>query len=113
MAALTSPFNEGQIHLRLTPLFFASEKEGPLVHALIHIDGHDLAFAEEPDGSRKAVLDVVMMSYGDNGAPVDRSGEILKIRLHGEEYQRALVNGLVFTLIITLKKRAHISSDAL
>ena len=75
MAALASPFNEGQIHLRLTPLFFVSEKKGPLVHALLHIDGHDLAFAEEPDGSRKTALEVVMMSYGDNGAPMDRSGE--------------------------------------
>ena len=72
MAALPSPFNEGQIHLRLTPLFFVSEKKGPLVHALLHLDSHDLAFAEEPDGSRKAVLNVVMMSYGDNGAPARR-----------------------------------------
>jgi hypothetical protein len=104
LAALTSPFNNAGIHLRLTPLFFSSEKKGPLVHALLPIDSHDLAFAEETDGSRKAVLDVVMMTVGNNGAQVDRSGETFKIRMHGEDFKRALENGLVFSLDHPIKK---------
>lgn len=98
LAALTSPFDHGEIHLRLTPLFSYSEKKGHLVHALLHIDGHDLVFAGEPGGWHEAVLDVVMMTFGDNGAKVGRSAETFKIRVHGEDFKRALENGLVFSL---------------
>ncbi len=98
LAALTSPFDSGEIHLRLTPLFSYSEKKGHLVHAMLHIDGHDLAFAGEADGWHEAVLDVVMTTFGDNGTQVDRSAETFKIRVHGQEFKRALENGLVFSL---------------
>jgi len=104
LAALTSPFNSAGIHLRLTPLFFSSEKKGPLVHTLLHIDSHDIAFAEGPDGSRKAVLDVLMITVGNNGAQVDRTGETFKIRMSGDDFKRVLENGLVFSLDHPVKK---------
>jgi VWFA-related protein len=103
-AALTSPFGGGAIRLRLTGLFSNSQRLGSFVNSLLYIDAHDLTFTDEPDDWHKAVVDIVLMTFGDNGMEIDRSDKTFTIRIHGEEYKRAVQNGFLYALNHLIKK---------
>jgi hypothetical protein len=101
--ALISPFASGDVHVRLTTAFRGDVKSGSSVNSLIHIDGHDLTFKQAADGWREALIDVVAMTFGDNGAIVDQIGRTQTIRVRDDTYQRFLKNGLVYNLSVPVK----------
>src|SRR5207302_5522869 len=103
-AALGSPFGSGGVRLRMTALFANNPKEGSFVESLLHIDGHDLTFADEADGWKKAIVDVLLVTFGDNGIAVDETSKTYTIRLRGEMYNNALQHGFVYTVNHLVKK---------
>ena len=94
--ALTSPFSTGKIHVRLTPLFTNGPK-GSYLNTMLYIDGSDLQFTDEPDGWHKAVIDIVAVTFGDNGQPVDSSDRTYTIRVKNGAYDKAR-EGLVYAV---------------
>ena len=121
--ALTSPFGSTGIHLRLTGLFSEQtvidpktkkKSDGSFVTSMLHIDGKDLTWVDEPEHKNdkgevekdwhKTVVDVVAITFGDNGTEVDRSNRTFTIRTHGEEYKNAVANGFVYRLHHPVKK---------
>jgi VWFA-related protein len=94
--ALTSPFFTGKIHVRLTPLFTNGPK-GSFLNTMLYIDGKDLQFDDEPDGWHKAVIDIVAVTFGDNGQPVDSSDRTYTLRVKDDAYQKAK-EGLVYSV---------------
>jgi hypothetical protein len=121
--ALTSPFGAQGIHLRLTGLFSQAttvdpktkkKKDGAFVTSLLHIDGHDLTWIDEPEHKNdkgeiekdwhKTVVDVIAMTFGDNGQEVDRSNRTFTIRTHGEQYKNAVANGFVYRMNHMVRK---------
>ncbi|HEU4390759.1 MAG TPA: VWA domain-containing protein, partial [Blastocatellia bacterium] len=102
--ALTSPFGSGGVHLRMTSLFGNDPKLGSFVRSLLHIDAHDLTFSDEADGWHKAVVDVVSMTFGDNGQVIDRAARTFTISTRGEQYQAALERGLVCNMDVPIRK---------
>ncbi|HKW96684.1 MAG TPA: VWA domain-containing protein [Bryobacteraceae bacterium] len=101
LAALNSPFSASGIHVRLTPLFANNAKEGSFIDTLLYVDAHDLTFAGEPDDWHKAVLEVAAVTFGDNR---DEANRRFNVRLHGEDFKRALDSGLVFRMHHPIKK---------
>jgi VWFA-related protein len=121
--ALVSPFGSTGIHLRLTGWFShvdvtdsRTKKKRPasFVTSMLHIDGHDLTWVDEPEKKNdkgeiendwhKTVVDVVAITFGDNGAEVDRSNRTFTIRVRGQEYRKAVTNGFVYRLNHPVKK---------
>jgi len=121
--ALTSPFGSTGIKLRLTGLFSEQTitdsktkktKEGVFVTSMLHIDGKDLTWVDEPDHKNskgeveadwhKTVVDVVVITFGDNGTEVDRSNRTYTIRTHGQEYKTAVENGFVYRVNHAVRK---------
>jgi VWFA-related protein len=102
--ALTSPFNSGTIHMRLTGLFSYTAKTGAYLNSMLYIDARDLKFEDEPDGWHKAVLEILAATFGDNGQPIDTTGKTYTLRIKGEAYQHALQSGFVYTLHHPVKK---------
>ena len=100
--ALISPFASGDVHVRLTTLF-RGEGANSFVNSLIHIDGKDLTFKEAPDGWREAAIEVLAMTFGENGAVVDQLGNTQTIRVRNDTYQRFLQNGLVYNMSVPVK----------
>jgi VWFA-related protein len=103
-AALGSPFGGGAVHLRLTALFANNPKEGPFVQSLLHIEGHDLTFIDEPDDWHKAVVDILLVTFSDSGVEMDQSSKTITVRLHGAAYRDALKHGFVYTVNHPVKK---------
>lgn len=103
-AALASPFGATGIRVKLTSLFSNSAKIGSFVRSLLYIDAKNLKFVQEEDGWYKAVVDVVTMTFGDNGQEVDRNDKTYTIRMRGETYKQALKNGFVYSVNHPIKK---------
>jgi hypothetical protein len=104
VGALTSPFAESGVHLRLTSLYGNDPKVGSFVRSLLHIEGRDFTFTDEPDGWHKAVFDVLAVTFGDNGAVVDQVAKTQTMRVRGETYKRLQENGIVYILTVPVKK---------
>lgn len=104
LKAISSPFESGGVHLRLTSLFGNDRQIGSFVRSLLYIDGNDLTFTEEADGWHKAVFDVLAVTFGDDGRIVDQISRTHTLRVRGETYQRVRKNGLDYPIILPIKK---------
>lgn len=87
-AALTSPFGATGVRVKLTSLFSNTLKIGSFVRSLLYIDASNLKFVQEEDGWYKAVVDIVTMTFGDNGQEVDRNDRTYTIRMKRRRISR-------------------------
>jgi VWFA-related protein len=104
IGALVSPFGATGVHLQLTSLFANDAKLGSFMRSLLYIDTRDLTFTNEPDGAHKGVFDIMAITFGDNGIPIDQIGKTYTIRLPDDEYKRVLREGLVYYVTVPIKK---------
>jgi len=104
IGALTSPFGATGVHLQLTSLFGNDAKAGSFMRSILHIDARDLTFTDEPNGWHKVVFDVLAITFGDNGVPVDQNGRTYTLTLPDELYKRTLRDGLVYDVTVPIKK---------
>ncbi|HYO99454.1 MAG TPA: VWA domain-containing protein [Pyrinomonadaceae bacterium] len=104
LAALVSPFSSPDVRLRLTAVFGNDERSGSFMTSLMHINGSDLKFNKQADGTYKAVLDVAGVTYTDNGRVVDSRDQTGTLTMREEAYQKALRDGLVYSFVVPVKK---------
>jgi VWFA-related protein len=102
-SALTSPFAASGIGLGITPIFGNDQAAGSYLRVLLHIDTKDLTFSAQPDGSRRAVMDVVAVTFGNEGKVVDQFSDTQTINVKEDAYQQMLKDGLVFILNVPSK----------
>jgi VWFA-related protein len=104
-SALVSPFGASGVHVRLTSLFGNDAKLGSFMRSLLHVNGSDLTFTDEPDGWHQAVFDVVAITFGDNGNVVDRPlSRTHTLRVRGDAYKDVLKEGFVYFITVPIKK---------
>ncbi len=99
IGALVSPFGAAGVHLQLTSLFTNEAKTGSVMRSMLHIDAKDLTFTDESDGWHKCLFDVLAVTFGDNGVPVDQLGRTHTVRVRGDTFKRVLRDGFVYALI--------------
>jgi len=104
MAALTSPFNSGDVGLRLTSMLGVDPQKGPFVSSLLHIDANDLTFAQEANGERKVSFEVAAFTFGDNGNVVDKGIRSYVVRMTEREYEHTLKAGIFYRVNLPIKK---------
>ncbi|MCY7376127.1 MAG: VWA domain-containing protein [Pyrinomonadaceae bacterium] len=101
--ALTSPFAVNDVSLRLNTLF-GNGKQGSFVRSLLHVNAKDLKFTDEPDGSKKAVFDILAVSFGDNGTAADQIAKTYTLKVRDEAYQKVIKEGFVYYFTFPVKK---------
>jgi VWFA-related protein len=101
--ALTSPFAVNDISLRLNTLF-GNEKQSSFVRSLLHVNARDLKFTDQPDGSKKAVFDVLAISFGENGTIVDQIAKTYTLQVKDEAYRKIMSDGFVYHFTFPVKK---------
>jgi VWFA-related protein len=104
IGALTSPFGSSGIHLQLTSFFSNVPNVGSLMRSMLHVQARDLTFTDEPDGWHKGGFDILAVTFGDNGVPIDQVSRTHTIRVRGETYKRILQEGFVYGVTVPLKK---------
>lgn len=101
--ALTSPFAVNDISLRLNTLF-GNDKQSSFVRSLLHVNAKDLKFTDEADGSKKAVFDVLAVSFGESGTVVDQIAKTYTLRVKDEGYRKIMTDGFVYHFTFPVKK---------
>jgi VWFA-related protein len=104
MNALTSPFAVNDISLRLNALFGHDKRRGAFVRSLVHIAAKDLTFTDQPEGSKKAVFDVIAVGFGDNGAAVDQISKSYTLTVTKDAHEKTLKSGFVYDFTFPIKK---------
>ena len=102
--AVTSPFGVGQIPVRMNALFGAAPDGKQFVRSLLHIDLKDVKFEEQPDKSQKAVIEILVIAYGDNGLIVDQTGKTYTLAFPPAAYEKYLREGLVHIFTFPVKQ---------
>lgn len=103
-AAITSPFSAGDISVRLTSLFANDAHAGSFVRSLLFIDASKLTFIPEADGWHKTVLDVVAVTFGDNGQVIDQVDQVQNIKVRGQTLEAVRRDGLIYNLNVPIKR---------
>lgn len=103
--ALVSPFSPNDVNVRLTSLFVNDPAAGPLVRSFVYLDPHDLTFREQADGVHTTHLDIRTVLFGDNGRVMGQQDQNGSLRLNAADYERAMREGLVYSLDVPSKLR--------
>ena len=102
--ALQSPFAAGSIHPRLTAVFSNLGRTGASINALVYFNPKDLKWSSEPDGSRKALIDVAAAAYDEDGmalAPIDTT---FPLQLTSQRYDEYLKKGMIWGIHFPVAK---------
>jgi VWFA-related protein len=103
LAALISPFDTSDINLRLTSLFGHDKQDGSFVRTLLHIDVSDLTFTVEPDGRRKAVMNVLAATFTENGLVDEPVARQQTVRVRPESMEQVKRDGVVYEMTMPVK----------
>ncbi len=103
-AALGSPFGVNDIALRLNTLYGNDAKQGNFVSSFLHVNAKDLRFTNEADGSKKAVFDVLAVSFGANGTSDAQISKTYTLTVKDEAYRKLLNEGFVYYFTFPVKK---------
>jgi hypothetical protein len=104
MKALVSPFAVNGIDVKLNALFGHSKKRGYYVHSFLHIDANDLQFKKMSNGEYRTVFDILAISYGDNGQPVDKNSVTATLNVREDTYKKFLDQGFAYSFVFPVKK---------
>ena len=101
--AIASPFAINDISLRLNTLF-GNNAQGSFVTSLLHIDARDLKFTEGPEGAKHGVIDILAISFGDNGVPTDTVAKTFTFDIKPAAFEHVLKEGFVCNFTFPVKK---------
>ena len=90
--------------MQLSSFFGHDEKLGAFVTSVMHVDARDLTFAERPDGTRTAAIEVLATTFGENGQVADQADRRYTFTATATAYERALSGGLVYRMQVPLKQ---------
>ena len=102
--ALTSPFGTNGVELHLNSLFGNDAKTGSYIRALMHVNAKDIKFTDAPDNTKKAVIDIVAYTFGDNGAVIETVAKTYTLPIKNADFQRLLDKGFVYSMNVPVKK---------
>jgi VWFA-related protein len=94
--ALFSPFLAREIPLEMNAMFFTTADRQPVVRTTLHFDCTPLAFQAAEGEKKAATLELIAISFDDNGNPVDQQERNFTVTLDPTAMKRALGEGLVY-----------------
>jgi VWFA-related protein len=105
--ALFSIFTQDDLRIRLNPLVTASspnqkKKRSPLVRVSLDIDGRDLTFTSIDAGKKKAVVDVAVAVFNEEGSQVGAANQAFTFQASNEKAAEMGKSSLQYHLEVTL-----------
>jgi VWFA-related protein len=102
--AFSSPFKSEDLRLRLTGLFSQTKDDKSVINALLYFDADHLVFSDEPDGWRKAVVEITAGLYGADGQELDFADKTLNLTAKGKTFEFMQKNGIAFLMNVPVKQ---------
>lgn len=104
IGALTSPFGLSEINLSLNTVFRADPSYKTSLSSFLYIDMKDIKFSDAPDGKKTAAFDLMAITFGDNGIPVDQISKTYTINMNEQGYRDLLREGFVYFFSFPVEK---------
>ena len=104
VSALLSPFAANDISIRLNAIFNNDAKQGSYIRSLLHIKAQDLKFTDEPDGSKKAVFDILASGIDYEGNSIDQVNKSYTLTADKALYDKFLRSGFVYNFTFPVKQ---------
>jgi VWFA-related protein len=104
MAALLSPFSAGGVHVQLTSFFINEALTGSTMRSVVLMDARNLTFTPQPDGQLQSVLDIIAVTFGEDGQVVDQVSRVETIRARPAAVQRFLREGIAYGLNVPVTR---------
>jgi VWFA-related protein len=102
--AALSPFHGGTLPVRLNAFVARTPGDGFLLRADLFLEGVDLEFRTSAEGLHEAEYEIGTFVIGDNGSIPGLARRKLSLKLTDEQHRRAVAEGLLYTVPVSLKK---------
>jgi VWFA-related protein len=102
--AVTVPLPLTGLNLRMTAFFGNTPAKGNFVRTLVHLDGRDITFADNGNGSKKVTLDVFAVTLDEKNAVVDGFNRTHSMSIPASAIQLIKRNGLIYSVDVPVKK---------
>ncbi len=101
---LFSPYKYSDINLQMTAVFAADEQTAT-VRAFVGIDPKNLQFNDSAAGGKIAGLDIVAVSFNENGIPVSQFVKRFDVKVSAKDYEKLLADGIALNLAFAAKPK--------
>lgn len=105
--AIVAPLPGAGLNVQLTAFFVNNLVEGNLVRSLVHLDGREITFTDEPSGFKKAVFDVVAVTLNEKNEVVDEFNRTHTYKVEAAAIPLIKQNGLVYATDVPVKKAGN------
>ena len=102
--AINAPLPNAGLDLRLTAYFGNTIAKGNFIRSLIHINGRDIKFVPDANGSMKAVFDIVAVTLNAKNDVIDEFNRTHTIKVEKRALPLISQNGLVYATDVKVKK---------
>lgn len=102
--ALASPFGATELPLRLNALFGHDARSGSYISSVLYIDPNSLTFTDAADNKKKAVFDILAVTFGDNGVALDSVSKTYTLQISPANLKQLKNEGLIYRLVVPTKK---------
>lgn len=99
-----SPFAPRDVPIELTALYFADAARKPLIRTMVQIDAAPLDFVVNENGKRTTTLELIAVTFNDNGKIEEQQERNFTVTLDEVAYQRVKRDGLVYQADFALSK---------
>jgi len=101
--AIASPLPNAGLNLKLTASF-GNTASGSFIRTLLHLDGNQISFVDEPNGVKKGVFDVVAVTLNEKNEVVEDFNRTHTIRFPEANLEAINRNGLIYSADIPVTK---------
>lgn len=102
--AIVAPLPGAGMNLALTAYFGNTPAAGSFVRSLIHINGNDITFTDEPGGSKKASVDVVAVTLNEKNEVLEEFTHAHTFKVQAANIPLIEKNGLIYSADVKVKK---------
>lgn len=102
--AIAAPLPRPGLNLRLSAYFANAATGANLVRSTFHINGNEITFADEANGVKKAVLDVVAVTMNEKNEVVDEFTRTHTVKFDVNTAKAINERGLVYAADVPVKK---------
>ena len=101
--AIVAPLPETGLNLQLTA-FFTNTDGGNFVRSMLHLDGSDITFVDQPNGEKKAVFDIVAVTLNERNDVIDDFNRTHSVTVPASSIPTIKQNGLIYSVDVPVKK---------
>lgn len=105
--AITAPLPRAGLNVQLTAFFVSEAAQTNVVRSLVHLDGNEITFIDEPNGFKKAILDVVAVTLNEKNEVVDEFNRTHSFKIEAASLPLIKQNGIIYTTDVSIKKAGN------